>query len=202
MNIIYTINKNIKYDCLIKEPKIVEVTSFNEDGYSKFRKDFEIAHNTGQNIIPVIIDSYGGQAYSLLGMIGIIQQSKIPVATILQSKAMSCGAILFSCGKEGMRYIAPLATILLHDVSSYSTGKIEEIKSDAKESDRLNSLVYKTLDENCRQKKNYFKALVHQKGHADWYMDAKESIKHNLANHIGIPNLKVKVGIEFELENK
>lgn len=42
-----------------------------------------------------------------MSMVSDIKHSRIPVATIVQGKAMSCGAILFSCGEEGMRYMDP-----------------------------------------------------------------------------------------------
>ena len=46
---------------------------FDEDAYEFFRKDMEAAHNTGQDIIPIVINSYGGQVYSVLGMMEIIK---------------------------------------------------------------------------------------------------------------------------------
>ena len=52
---------------------------------------------------------------------------------------MSCGAILFSFGVDGMRYMDPDATVMIHDVSSMGWGKVEEIKADAKEVERLKS---------------------------------------------------------------
>ena len=143
MNILVNKHKNIKEESLIKDPVIVRLSKFDEDGYEEFSKQMNEAHNTGQTIIPIVIDSYGGEAYSLMGMISIIKNSKLPVATIVESKAMSCGAILFTFGDEGHRYMSPTATLMIHDVASVAFGKIEEIKADAKEGDRLNTLVYK-----------------------------------------------------------
>ncbi len=199
MRTIINLHPNLKFDALVREPKVVTVREFNEDGYKKFDQDLNDAHRTGQSVIPVVIDSYGGECYSLTGMIGMIQSSHIPVATILLSKAMSCGIILFTCGNEGMRYMAPLATLMIHDVSSGVWGKVEDIKTDAKETERLNTMIYDILDKNCGKKKNYFKDLVHEKGHADWYLDAKEAVKHNLANHIGIPTFTLQTKLEYNL---
>lgn len=190
---------NIKSDSLVKEPKSVIVRDFNEESFKKFNTDFDDAYNTGQNIIPIVIDSYGGEVYSLLGMVSIIQSSKIPIATILMSKAMSCGAVLFSCGWKGMRYISKYSTIMIHDVLNYSYGKVEDIKSDAKETERLNEMIYEIMTTNCEQPKNFFKNIVYKKGHADWYITPKEAIKLNLANHIGVPTFNVNIKIKYEL---
>ena len=73
-----------------------------------------------------------------MSMISDIRHSRIPVATIVQGKAMSCGAILFSFGAEGMRYMDPDSTLMIHDVSSMAWGKVEEVKVSAEETDRLN----------------------------------------------------------------
>ena len=201
MNLIYDINHNLKQDCFVKEPIIVEVLEIDEENYKKFRKDFSLAHNTGQNIIPIVIDSFGGDAYALLGMVDVIKNSKIPVATIVEGKAMSCGSILLSCGHKGMRYISPHSTLLIHDVSSDNNGgKLEEIKIDAQETERINDLVYQILEKNCEKSKNYFKNIISKNGHMDWYMDAKTAIKYNIADNIFIPNFKIKIGMDFTLE--
>jgi ATP-dependent protease ClpP protease subunit len=199
MNIIYTKHKNIKEESLIKDPVIVRVSKFDEEGYGEFSKQMNDAHNTGQTIIPVVIDSYGGHAYSLMGMISIIENAKLPVATIVESKAMSCGAILFTFGTEGYRYMSQSATLMIHDVASFAFGKIEEIKADVKEGERLNTLVYRMMDTNCNHPKGYFKKLVHERGHSDWYLSAKDCKKHKLTNHIGIPELEVNIGLDFKM---
>ena len=54
---------------------------------------------------------------------------------------MSCGVILFSCGTEGLRFVTPEATLMIHDVSSFAHGKNEEIQASAKETKRLNKIL-------------------------------------------------------------
>ena len=190
---------------LLKEPKLIDdlpmvlrVRKFDEDTAKAFASAMMKAQNTGQPIVPVIIDSYGGQVYSLMSMISDIKHSKIPVATIAQGKAMSCGAILFSFGTEGHRYMDPDATVMIHDVSSMGWGKVEEIKADAEEVERLNQKVYRMMAKNCGQKEDYFLKIVHDKSHADWYLDAEECKRHKMANHLHVPELKIKATINFD----
>ena len=185
---------------LRKNPVIIRVNKFNEDAAKKFSAEIAQAHNTGQKVIPVIIDSYGGQVYSLMSMISDIRHSKIPVATIVQGKAMSCGAILFSFGNEGLRYMDPDATVMIHDVSSMEYGKVEEIKASAEETERLNKKIYHMMAENCGHHKDYFLDIVHERGHADWFLEADEVKKHNLANHLRVPQMKINVEVEFDFK--
>ena len=199
MNIIRYFSPLLKEPKLIDDlPVVIRVRKFDEAAAKTFSDTMANAQNTGQPIVPVIIDSYGGQVYSLMSMISDIKHSKIPVATITQGKAMSCGAILFSFGTEGHRYMDPDATMMIHDVSSMGWGKVEEIKADAEEVERLNQKVYRMMAKNCGQKEDHFLNIVHDKGHADWFLDAKECKKHNMANHLHIPELKIKASVTFD----
>ena len=132
MNVITNFSPLLKDKELIDDlPVVIRVKKFDESAAKAFSEKMSKAHNTGQPVVPVIIDSYGGQVYSLMSMISDIMHARIAVATIVQGKAMSCGALLFSFGKEGMRYMDPDATLMIHDVSSMTIGKVEEVKADA-----------------------------------------------------------------------
>ena len=194
-----TISPLIKEIELRKTPVIIRVNKFDEESAKKFASEMATAHNTGQDIIPVVIDSYGGQVYSLMAMIGSIKNASLPVATIVEGKAMSCGAILFSFGEEGRRYMDPHATVMIHDVSSMEYGKVEEIKASAEETERLNQIVYKMMAKNCGHPDDYFLELVHSRGHADWFLDAKETKRHGLANHLRLPTLEIEVGVKIKM---
>jgi len=191
---------------LIKElelhnnPVTIRVNKFTEDSAADFQRKMAMAHNTGQEIIPVIIDSYGGQVYSLMTMISAIKNSELPVATIVEGKAMSCGAILFSFGTEGHRYMDPYATVMIHDVSAGAIGKIEELKANSEEANRLNEQVFKMMAQNIGKSDKYFLKRIHEKGHADWYLDPEECKKINLANHLRVPVLNISINVEMELE--
>jgi len=201
MNVIKYFSPLLKEPNLIDGlPTIIRVNKFDETAAKNFSAAMMKAQNTGQPIIPVIIDSYGGQVYSLMSMISDIQHSKVPVATIVQGKAMSCGALLFSFGAEGHRYMDPDATLMIHDVSSMSWGKVEEVKASADETTRLNKKVYQMMAKNCGQRKNYFLDIIHEKGHADWFLEFDEAKKHNLANHNHVPELKITARIDFDFK--
>lgn len=196
-----------KFSPLLKEPKLIDdlpivirVNKFDEASAKTFSVLMRKAQNTGQPVVPVIIDSYGGQVYSLMSMISDVQHSKIPVATIVQGKAMSCGAILFSFGAPGKRYMDQNATVMIHDVSSMDRGKVEEIKASAEETERLNKKIYHMMAENCGQHEDYFLEIVHEKGHADWFLDAKECKKHKLANHLRVPDLKIEATVRIDFK--
>jgi ATP-dependent Clp endopeptidase proteolytic subunit ClpP len=189
-----------KIEELFHAPKILRVTEFDEKSLDHFAEDMDEAQNTGQPVIPIVIDSYGGQAYALTGMLSIMDSCKIPIATICQSKAMSCGAILFAYGTEGYRFMDPYATLMIHDVAAMSFGKVEELKSATKQCDLLNNLVYARMAKNIGKEEDYILKLITQNKHADLYLSAKEAKKHNLTNHLRIPEFEIemKLNINFK----
>ena len=185
---------------LRKPPIMIRVNKFDEKAASEFAHKMALAHSTGQKVIPIIIDSYGGQVYSLMSMIAAIESSELPVATIVEGKAMSCGAVLLSFGEEGMRFADPNATVMIHDVSSGGHGKIEELKADVKEAERLDEKIFTMMARNCGKKDDYFKKKVFNKKHADWFMEAAEAKRHGLVNHLRVPKLTINVEVDIEIE--
>lgn len=180
---------------LLDMPQIVVVQKFDDEGVKDFRDQMERAHNTGQPIIPISIDSYGGSVYGCLDMISHMQKASLPIHTMITGKAMSAGAFLFGMGQT--RHMAEHSTIMLHDASTLTGGKTEEIKADAKEIGRLNNLIFKMIAKNCGQKESYFLNLIHQKGHADWFLTAKSAYKHKLCTNVGIPEMKIEVSVNY-----
>jgi ATP-dependent Clp protease, protease subunit len=185
---------------LRQQPVIITVNEFTESSVLKFNEQMSYAQNSGQKVIPIEIDSFGGQVYSLMAMISSIKSSRIPISTIVQGKAMSCGAILASFGTKGLRFMDKDATMMIHDVSSFAFGKIEELKSDVRESERLNKKVYTMMARNCVKSDDYFTKLIHDKGHSDWFLDAEEAKKHGLIDHIRVPEMKIKVDVSITVE--
>ena len=195
-----TVDQNIKNVDLRANPVIIRVNKFDEQSAAEFANKMASAHNTGQKVIPVVIDSYGGQVYSLMSMIASIKSSELPVATIVEGKAMSCGVILFSCGTEGYRYISDDATLMIHDVSSMAWGKNSEIQASAKETERLNDKIYEILAENSNKSRKWFHKKLNKKGRADWFIEAEEAIDLGLADMIGLPKLEIKVQLDIDLQ--
>ena len=185
---------------LNQQPVIITVNEFTEESVKKFNELMCQAQNSGQKVIPIEIDSFGGQVYSLMAMISAIKTSRVPVATIVQGKAMSCGAILASFGAEGLRFMDKDSTMMIHDVSSFAFGKIEELKSDVREAERLNDKVYKMMARNCGKADDYFTKLIHDKGHSDWFLDAEEAKSHGIIDHVRVPEMKINVKVDITVE--
>ena len=179
-------------------PVMIRVNDFTEEAAADFAAKMGVAQNTGQPVIPVIIDSYGGQVYSLMSMIAAIKSSRIPVATIVEGKAMSCGVILASCGAKGLRFISEDATLMIHDVSSGAHGKNAEIQASADETRRLNDKIYDILAQNTGKPAKWFHKKINKRGRADWFVEPYKAIEIGISDKIGVPTLDINVSVDIK----
>ena len=187
-----------KMEDLVDHPVIVRVGDIDDESMKDFFTDMQKAFSSPQPVVPIVIDSCGGSAYTLMAMVDIIRSSPKPVSTVVVGKAMSAGGALLSFGTKGYRYVAPAATLMIHEVSGWSGGKVEEVKADAQEIERLNQTVFKMMAKNCGQKPNYFLEKIHQKSHAEWYLTANQVLRERLADHVGVPTLSVRIEAKFD----
>jgi len=200
MNCLYNISPNFRVMELRQEPVIINITTIDEETAAEFREAMMIAHNSGQGVIPIMIDSYGGNVHSLLSMIDIIQSAKIPVATIVIGKALGSAGILAGVGTKGYRFMCRNSSIMLNNVSKESWGKTGEFKPDSREVERLHKLVCQLLDRSCNKDDGYFELLIKDKGGCDWYFEVDDAIDYGLIDHVGIPWFEVNIQQEYEFD--
>lgn len=188
-----------KIEELIPVPEIIRVNEFEEKNVKEFEESLDKAHMTGQPVIPIIIDSYGGQAHGVMGMIAAIESCRVPVATCLLTKAFSAGALLFCHGTEGYRFMHPDAQLMIHDVAAGTGGKIEEMKSHTNYVNELNNILYRKTSKHLGKQENYLQEQIKKHNHVDWFLNAKEAKKHGIANHLRIPCFNIEVSLKVEL---
>jgi len=175
----------------------------DEENAKKFRDNLSMtedaAYRSGQEIIPITIDTFGGDVYALMGMIDAIKNCALPIATIIEGKAHSAGAFLFSCGTEGYRFMGPNASLMIHSVSAGYFGRVEELKTRTEEVVRVNEKLFEIMSQNCGHHPEYFSRIVKEK-QIDWFLTTDEATKHNLANKIHLPTFKVKAELSYKFE--
>lgn len=182
----------------LDHPAIIRVKKFTDESCEEFADAFSKAHELQQPVIPIMISSLGGSIYCLMDMITTIQNSRIPVATIVTSKAFSAGAILFACGTQGLRFMAPNAQLMLHEASSMTGGTVTEMKVDVDQTDRLNSMIFQILSQCCSKPVQYFVDILQKRSNTDWYLTAKEAKKHGICNHLKLPEFRTTVAVQYE----
>lgn len=88
--------------------------------------------------ITIVIDSYGGVIHAGLGLIGEMERLKdkgYKIITDVRSVAMSMGFAIALCGSE--RISTRYARFMSHQPSSASWGKMQDMKEDLAETEKL-----------------------------------------------------------------
>lgn len=138
-----------------------------------------------QTILPLVVNSYGGQVYNCFRMVDMLKASGMKIVTLLIGYAMSAGSIIFAIGDE--RYMSENSTIMIHEASSMNWGKNSEMKSYNSHIDKLNTRLFDILDTKSNNAKGFFKDLVNKNNNADLFLNAEQAKEYGLANEIRIP---------------
>ena len=123
--------------------------------------------------IKFYIDSYGGYVYQCMGLLGIMENSKTPIHTIVTGCAMSCGFMISISGHERFGY--KNSTYLYHQVSSGAIGKAKDMEEEIIETKRLQKMIEKITLEKTHISKEKLKEVYD--GKRDWFMSTTEALK-------------------------
>jgi len=170
---------------LVQKPILTRVNDFDEWSSRMLSWSIQDTKNNNQKSLALVIDSYGGDAYSLMGMIDIIKNSGLDVITIASAKAMSCGAFLLSFGKK--RYATENATIMIHGMSGSVSGDVQKAKNKAKELERMNNKAFEMLDKNTNQQPGFWLSKLKENNNNDLYLSAQQALDWGLITDIGVP---------------
>ena len=98
--------------------------------------------------------------------------------TISIGSSMSMGFWIYLAGHE--RYVGENATLMFHDVSTVAMDKLEGIKQELSEMQRLQHLICREITSTSLVKQEILNDYITRK--AEWYIPAEEAIKLKLAN--------------------
>jgi ATP-dependent Clp protease protease subunit len=138
---------------------------------------------TDGRVLTLYINSTGGDLYQTLGLIDMMNISRIPIRTIGYGSVMSAGFLILASGSPGQRYITRNCGIMCHQMSATEEmGKYHDIKATRKETDRLNQAMYNVLKSTTGLDSRIIKTKL-LPAH-DVYMTAEEMIAFGAADKI------------------
>lgn len=126
------------------------------------------------------INSPGGSAYDALAIYDTMQYITNDVQTVGIGMQASAAAFLLSSGTKGKRFVLPHATIMIHQPSSGTKGKITDQEIDLRESLRLKKLLEDIMAKNTGQKVE----RIHEDMERDRWMPAEEAKKYGLVDDV------------------
>jgi ATP-dependent protease ClpP protease subunit len=140
-----------------------------------------LSHNLCSDTpIPIYlhISSYGGSVFDALTAIDVITSCKVPVHTIIDGATASAGTLIGVVGKK--RYIRPNAYMLIHQLSSGSWGKMNELEDDFAN----NKLLMEKIKDIYKHHANIPKKELSEILKHDLWWEADKCIQYGLIDEI------------------
>lgn len=126
------------------------------------------------------INSPGGHVYDALAIYDTMNHITNDVQTFGIGMQASAASFLLSSGAKGKRFVLPNSTVMIHQPSSGTQGKVTDQEIDLKEALRLKYLLRDIMAKNTGQKVEQ----IHKDMERDRWFSAEEAVKYGLADKV------------------
>lgn len=126
------------------------------------------------------INSPGGSVYDALAIYDTMQYIQNDVVTVGIGMQASAAAFLLSSGTKGKRFVLPNASVMIHQPSSGTRGKVTDQEIDLRESLRVKELLENIMAKNTGQKPE----KIHDDMERDKWLTADEAVKYGIADKV------------------
>ncbi len=130
--------------------------------------------------IKLYINSPGGSVYDAFAIYDTMQYVKCDIQTVGVGIQASAAAFLLSAGTKGKRFLLPHATVMIHQPSSGTRGRVSDMEIDLKEGMRLKKLLNEILARNTSQPLKKIATDVER----DFWMNAEEAKKYGIIDKV------------------
>lgn len=130
--------------------------------------------------IHLYINSPGGSVYDALAIYDTMKFVKSPVHTYGIGVQASAAAFLLSSGEKNHRFLLPHSTVMIHQPSSGTKGKVTDQEIDLRESLRVKKLLEEIMAKNTGQKVS----KIHDDMERDKWLDAQEAKEYGIADKV------------------
>lgn len=132
--------------------------------------------------INLYISSPGGDCYSGLELVSVMDFINSDVSTTVLSMAASMGAVIFSNGTKGKRFLLPYSRFMIHQpLSSFGYSKFTDSKIALQEMESVRNDLYEVLSRNCGRP---IDEIVEMCEHGDRWMRPQETIELGFGDKI------------------
>ena len=126
------------------------------------------------------INSPGGSVYDALAIYDTMQFITNDVQTVGIGMQASAAAFLLSSGTKGKRFLLPNSTVMIHQPSSGTRGKVTDQEIDLRESLRIKRLLEDIMARNTGQSTE----RIHEDMERDKWLSAEEAKEYGIVDEI------------------
>ncbi len=130
--------------------------------------------------IKLYINSPGGSVYDAMAIYDTMQFVKNDIETVGIGIQASAAAFLLSSGTKGKRFLLNNSTVMVHQPSSGTRGKVTDQEIDLRESLRVKKMLEEIMAKNTGQKVT----KIHEDMERDRWMTAQEAQKYGLVDKV------------------
>lgn len=129
--------------------------------------------------ITIVIASYGGESYGLLGAIDVIRSAPVKINTLGIGGCFSAGAWLLVAG-TGTRSVYKHTSIMLHQTRGAQQGTMQEMAHTTKHYKELQDIAESILVECSNKDKAFWKSNLKK----EFYINAEKALEYGLIDEI------------------
>jgi ATP-dependent Clp protease, protease subunit len=169
------------YSRLLKDRIIFLGTDVNEHSANLIVAQLLfLANEDPKKDISLYINSPGGSVYDALAIYDTMQFIGPDVATFGIGVQASAAAFLLSSGTKGKRSVLEHATVMIHQPSSGTRGKVTDQEIDLQESLRIKRLLEEIMAKNTGQPQKQ----IHEDMERDKWLTADQAKKYGIVDNI------------------
>lgn len=132
--------------------------------------------------INIYINSGGGDCYSGLELVSVMDFVKSDIATTVLGLAASMGAVIASNGTKGKRFLLPYSRFMIHQpLSSFGYSKFTDSKIALQEMESVRNDLYEVL---CKNSGKDMDEMIRLCENGDRWMKPNETIELGFADKI------------------
>jgi ATP-dependent Clp protease, protease subunit len=168
------------YSRLLKERIVFLGTDVNEHTANLVVAQLLFLDNESKKDIIFYINSPGGHVYDAFAIYDTMQYLRSDIQTIGIGVQASAAAFLLSSGTKGKRALLPHSTVMVHQPSSGTRGKVTDQEIDLKESLRVKRLLEEIMAKNTGQTKQ----KIHRDMERDFWMTAQQAKEYGVVDEV------------------
>jgi ATP-dependent Clp protease protease subunit len=126
------------------------------------------------------INSPGGSVYDALAIYDTMQYVSNDIQTVGIGVQASAAAFLLSSGTKGKRFALPNSTVMIHQPSSGTRGKVTDQEIDLRESLRIKKLLEEIMAKNTGQKPS----RIHEDMERDKWLTSIEAKEYGIVDDV------------------
>jgi ATP-dependent Clp protease protease subunit len=175
LNLEYSFNRGVDL-----HNRVIQLTEDIDDHhFCMFDSAMTTLENMNKRTITIKVNSYGGDVYTALGIIGRMLESKCRIHTKGYGKIMSASTAILAAGHK--RSMSRLAEFMHHEASYAVEGRHSEIQHEVKQSQSLSDKWCALMSELTGIPKQYWS----QKGQGkDFYLSPEKCLDLNIVDEV------------------